>query len=287
MNEESHRRHNISGRIGGCEMRTTSLFFFFSIFIALNSTAQSITELPIGKTVDFESSFLNETRKLNIYLPSDFDSTKKYSVIYLLDGSIDEDFIHAVGLVQFFTMTFQMPPVIVVGIANVDRKRDFTFATQDTSLQREFPTAGHSEKFISFIEYELQPYIVNEYPVGPEKIIIGQSLGGLLACEILLTRPHLFTTYFITSPSLWWDNESLLKNCDKYLSIEFSHTPDVYLSVGRDEHKVMIRDAKALYQKIKNKSSFDEVHFNLMPHEDHATILHNSLYQGFLTYMKK
>jgi predicted alpha/beta superfamily hydrolase len=98
-------------------MRTVSLFIFFSIFIALNSTAQSITELRIGRTVDFESSFLNETRKLNVYLPSDFDSTKKYSVIYLLEGSIDEDFIHVAGLVQFFTMTFQMPLSIVVGIS--------------------------------------------------------------------------------------------------------------------------------------------------------------------------
>ena len=139
--------------------------------------AQSITEITIGKTVAFNSSFLNETRKLNIYLPSDFDSTKKYSVIYLLDGSIDEDFIHVVGLLQFFNMTFQMTPSIVVGIANVDRKRDFTFATKDTSLQREFPTAGQSDKFISFIEYELQPYIANEFPIGPEKMLIGQSLG--------------------------------------------------------------------------------------------------------------
>jgi len=268
-------------------MRNILIIAMYSLLMALNLTAQSTTELPIGKIVDFESSFLNETRKLNIYLPSDFDSTKKYSIIYLLDGSIDEDFIHVAGLIQFFNMTFQMPPSILVGIANVDRKRDFTFATKDTSLQREFPTAGHSDKFISFIEYELQPYIANEFPVGPEKMLIGQSLGGLLACEILLKRPHLFTTYFITSPSLWWDNASLLKNCDDYLNVETMYNPNVFLSVGKDEHKVMIRDAKALYKKIKNNSSFDEVHFNLMPNEDHASILHNSLYLGFLTYLKK
>jgi predicted alpha/beta superfamily hydrolase len=257
-----------------------------SVF-CLCTNAQSKTELSIGNTIEFESSILNETRKLNIYIPSDLDSTKKYSIIYLLDGSIDEDFIHVVGLVQFFNMTFQMPPSIVVGIANVDRKRDFTFPTKDTSLNREFPTAGHSDKFISFIEYELQPYIADKFPVGPEKILIGQSLGGLLACEILLTRPHLFNTYLITSPSLWWDNQSLLKNCDQYLNIEFSHTPDVYISVGQEEHKVMIRDAKALYQKIKKQNSFDEVHFKLMPKENHATILHNSLYYQFSKILSK
>jgi predicted alpha/beta superfamily hydrolase len=195
--------------------------------------------------------------------------------------------MHVVGLIQFFDMTFEIPQIIVVGIGNVDRKRDFTFATHDSLLQREFSSAGHSDQFIQFIEKELQPFIGKQFKVNEQKMLIGQSLGGLLATEILLKRPQLFTTYFITSPSLWFDNESLLKNCDKYLSIEFSHTPDVYLSVGADEHKVMIRDAKALYKKIKNHTSFDEVHFNLMPHEDHASILHNSLYQGFLTYLKK
>jgi predicted alpha/beta superfamily hydrolase len=268
-------------------MRTVSLFIFFSIFIALNSTAQSITELTIGKTIEFESSFLNETRKLNIYLPSDFDSTKKYSVIYLLDGSIDEDFIHVAGLIQFFDMTFEIPQIIVVGIANVDRKRDFTFVTQDTSLQREFPSAGHSDKFIQFIEKELQPFIGNQFKVNEQKMLIGQSLGGLLATEILLKRPQLFTKYFITSPSLWWDNHSLLLQTEKYLLNESSNTPDVYIAVGKDEDKIMIRDAKTFYKKIKKHSSLGKVVFNLMPNENHATILHNSLYQGFLTYLKK
>ena len=39
--------------------------------------------------------------------------------------------------------------------------------------------------------------------------------------------------------------------------------------------------------KIKNHSSLGSVVFNLMPNENHATILHNSLYQGFLTFLKK
>jgi uncharacterized protein len=72
------------------------------------------------------------------------------------------------------------------------------------------PNAGGSEKFIRFIAEELQPYIKSTYKVS-RSLLIGQSLGGLLASEIVLKKPELFDDYIIISPSLWWDDESLLK----------------------------------------------------------------------------
>ncbi len=268
-------------------MRTSSLFFFFSTLIALNSSAQNFKEIIIGKTLQFHSEILNENRELNIYVTEYFDSTKSSAVLYLLDGSLNEDFMHVAGLIQFFDMTFQIPQTIVVGIANVDRKRDLTFTTSDEELKKEFPTSGHSDKFIQFIEKELQPLIGNQFKVNEQKMIAGQSLGGLLTTEILLKRPELFTKYFITSPSLWWDNHSLLLQTEKYLLKESAFTPDVYIAVGKDEDKIMIRDARTFYKKIKNHSSLGNVVFNLMPNENHATILHNSLYQGFLKFLVK
>ena len=249
--------------------------------------AQTNTKITIGKTLQLHSDILNENRDLNIYVTEYFDSTKSSAVLYLLDGSLNEDFMHVAGLIQFFDMTFEIPQTIVVGIANVDRKRDFTFSTTDEELKKEFPTAGHSDLFIQFIEKELQPFIGNQFNVNEQKMLIGQSLGGLLATEILLKRPQLFTKYFITSPSLWWDNHSLLLQTETYHLKESAYTPDVYIAVGKEEDKIMIRDAKTFYKKIKNHSSIGNVVFNLMPNENHATILHNSLYQGFLTYLKK
>ena len=196
--------------------------------------AQTHSKITIGKTLQLHSDILNENRDLNIYVTEYFDSTKSSAVLYLLDGSLNEDFMHVAGLIQFFDMTFEIQQIIVVGIANVDRKRDFTFATQDTSLQREFPSSGHSDKFIQFIEKELQPFIGNQFKVNEQKMLIGQSLGGLLATEILLKRPQLFTKYFITSPSLWWDNHSLLLQTEKFLLKESAYTPDVYIAVVKE-----------------------------------------------------
>ena len=112
------------------------------------------TDFSIGKTISIHSSVLKEERVLNVYLPQDYsaDGSKTYPVIYLLDGSKDEDFIHIAGIVQFgsFSWINMLPETIVVGIANVDRKRDFTYPSQNTLDQEEFPTSGKSARFIQF-----------------------------------------------------------------------------------------------------------------------------------------
>ncbi|WP_336734975.1 alpha/beta hydrolase-fold protein, partial [Chryseobacterium sp. VD8] len=120
------------------------LLIFCSILLAFQSLVFAQTEnvkpLTIGEIRTIKSKILNEERTLNIYLPQKFDKTKSYPIIYLLDGSMNEDFIHVTGLVQFFNQMYSMPETIVVGIANIDRKKDFTFHTDLKDLQKDYPT---------------------------------------------------------------------------------------------------------------------------------------------------
>ena len=234
----------------------------------------------LGRIIELRSKTLSEKRVLNIYLPEGYNENApiSYPVIYLLDGSADEDFIHIVGLVQFlnFPWVNVVPKSIVVGIANVDRKRDFTFPTTVLKDKKDFPTTGGSEKFIAFIENELQPFIEKNYKTNSSKTLIGQSLGGLLATEILFKKPALFNKYIIVSPSLWWDNESLLSVTPKV-----TKPVSVYVAVGNEE-KIMVNDVNQLVSILKTdlpKSSV--IHFQYFPHEDHATILHRAVYDAF------
>ena len=78
----------------------------------------------LGVVDNLYSNVLGEKRILNVYLPEGYSQsdTVRYPVIYLLDGSADEDFIHIAGLVQFnsFEWVRRVPKSIVVGIATVD-----------------------------------------------------------------------------------------------------------------------------------------------------------------------
>lgn len=244
--------------------------------------AESAHPLNIGEIRTLHSGILKEDRTLNIYLPASYEAGKSYPVIYLLDGSIDEDFIHITGLVQFFNLMFGMPDCIVVGIANVDRKRDFTFQTDLKELREKYPTTGHSEAFIRFVAEELQPYIEKTYKTDGTRYLIGQSLGGLLASEILLKRPELFTHYLIVSPSLWWDDESLLKQAPALLQKHGDQPLYVYISVGKKEDKIMRREATALRDALRKSGRPNlSLDFWEMPDDNHATILHGAIYEAF------
>lgn len=261
-------------------------FIFCSILFAANFTisAQTVTTKPltIGEVRTIKSQVLNEERTLNIYLPQGFDKAKAYPIIYLLDGSMNEDFIHVSGLVQFFNQMYSMPETIVVGVANVDRKRDFTFHTDIKDLQKDYPTTGHSDKFITFLEKELKPYVESQFK-ATEKYLFGQSLGGLLATEILLKKPEMFNNYFIISPSLWWDDQSLLKQAGQLLSKSPDTKKFVYVSVGKGEHPVMVKDAESLYDVLKKAGKKNwTIEYKMMETDNHATILHRSLYEGLV-----
>lgn len=264
-----------------------TLFCFATFGQFLNAQILNQSEFTIGETIEFQSEVLNEKRDVNIYLPMGYekDSLQKYPVIYLLDGSKDEDFIHISGIVQFcsFSWIKIIEESIVVGIGNVDRKRDFTYPSSMEIDQKEFPSSGESGKFIRFIEEELQVLVSKKYRTTADKTLIGQSLGGLLATEILFNRPQLFDNYIIISPSLWWDDEKILKQkLDESLKGR-----SIYIGVGQ-EGQTMERLAQSLFYKLSlGKKNEVKLFFKYFDKQNHGDTLHLAVYDAFEKLFKK
>ncbi|MFP9098850.1 alpha/beta hydrolase [Flavobacterium sp. RHBU_24] len=277
-------------------MKNITHIFFLLFVLQLPCRAQKpgslTTPITIGHQAVLQSKILGEARLLNIYLPEGYNAkdSLRYPVIYLLDGSMDEDFIHICGIVQYagFEWVNYLPKSIVVGIATVNRRRDYTFTTTVAEQKKAYPEAGHSDRFIAFIVQELQPYIATSYKTSGSKTIVGQSLGGLLETEILFRKPELFNRYIIISPSLWWDNGSLLGMQPAILSAGFNQPVEVYIGVGKEGltpttiPRVMEVDANVLADKIKSgKSTSVKIIFDYLPGEDHATIMHQAVLNAF------
>ncbi|MFT3884380.1 MAG: alpha/beta hydrolase-fold protein [Flavobacteriales bacterium] len=237
----------------------------------------------LGVVEAIRSAVLNEERTLNIALPQGYhpDSAARYPVIYLLDGGADEDFIHVTGALQFaaFAWVAWQPPSIVVGIASTDRKRDLTFPTTIAADKEQFPTTGGSGAFMRFIGEEVIPFVEANYRTGGERMLIGQSLGGLFAAEVLIKRPELFTRYLIVSPSLWWDDGSLLKVPAAFLSDPAKAPTEVYIAVGKEGRR-MGGDAERLHALVK-KSPKIRSGASHLPKHDHANSLHQAVIDGF------
>ena len=258
-----------------------TLLFVSTLLLSFAHFAQDVKELHIGDRVTLHSEILDEDRVINIYLPYGYsvDSAQTYPVIYLLDGSIHEDFLHISGLVQFGSYSWinMVPESIVVGIENVNRTRDFTGATRDSLHKAEYPEMGGSETFIRFLKDEVQPYVEAHYKTHNERTLIGQSLGGLLATEILLKVPDMFDNYIIISPSLWFDYESYLD----IIPVATQQSKKVYVGVGQ-EGKIMKSVAKKLHKKLKqNLKESDQLAWGFFKENDHGDVLHLAVYDAF------
>ncbi len=244
------------------------------------ANAQQIRPITIGKAHQFRSRSLDEVRELNIVLPEGHHPDSTYHVFYLLDGSVNEDLLHVAGLMQFLTMIGKMPPSILVGVANVDRKRDFTSPTLNEQDRKDLPTSGGSQKFIPFLANEVPQQVASIYKVHPGGTVIGQSLGGLLLTELLLEQRSAFNNFIIVSPSLWWNDGSIMQRLQNEAVALRSFPDRLIIMVGSEGHE-MERDARSFATTLKTVStgSVELVH---MPEEDHLTILHNALYKAIL-----
>lgn len=136
---------------------------------------------------------------------------------------------------------------------------------------------GGSGAFLDFLENELQPFIRTHCKANSTQSIVGQSLAGLFIAEILIKKTGLFQNYIIVSPSMWWDNESLLK---LPLTAAASKAK-IYIAVGK-EGEMMEGGAQRLKKHVEGKLGPNvQIHFEYFPNENHATIYHQAVYNAF------
>ena len=171
--------------------------------VAMQDGGQSV---EIARSYRIFSRVLSENRVIDVTLPDGYgtDSTRRYPVLIVLDGDFQQPI--AATTARFYAETSQIPELIVVGVRNTNRGRDFTPALRpDFPAPPELPIAGGADNFLDFVGDELLPYIDRHYRTAPLRVLVGHSLGGLFAIYALGHRPALFTGYIVMEPSVWWN----------------------------------------------------------------------------------
>lgn len=180
------------------------------LFTSFCLHAQEDSPFTTGFKDTVFSKVLGEKREVWIHIPKSNggDAIKdrgNYPVIYLLDGS--ENFNTVVSITEHMEESSLCPPMIVVGIVHKERLSELT-----TGTDKELPSVvGNGEKFMTFIEKELIPYVNVTYPVSTYKTFIGHSLGGLTVMHTFLHNPNLFNAYVSLDGSLWWNKNKVVK----------------------------------------------------------------------------
>lgn len=173
-------------------------FFFLSLQITAlcqeDSGEPKQIRFEVGSVVSFDSELLEESRDLYVILPRGYESSGlDYPVLYFLDGS---PFTSAWIYPSLFNRG--MPPLIAVGIGNVDRSRDMYFH----EVGEPWPTAGHADQFLKVIKDEIVPFIDANYRTTSYRAIIGGSAAGMFSTWAFFTAPELFDGCVAMAPVL-------------------------------------------------------------------------------------
>lgn len=211
-----------------------------------------------------------------------------YPVLYVLDGNAMFAGFAEARRIQGFGSS-GIDKMIVVGVGHpgeqiYDPRRmfDFTAPIATPALKQAFAQyqSGGRDRFAKFLLDELRPAIEKRYSLNTTRqSLYGHSLGGLFALHMLYSRPGAFRTIIATSPSIWWDNQSILAE-EAAFRARIEKTPgigkasSVLLMAGEHEDEGNIAaDTKALAERMAALSGHGlRSDFILLDDETHISV---------------
>lgn len=236
----------------------------------MNSSMEK-TDVTISGAEQWKIYSKKGNREYRIYIsqPKQPAPGRGYPVIYVLDGNaFFQTFQEAIKIQSVRAEKTGVTPSIIVGIgypiegtfAASERCYDFTPSSPSVDAPpkpdgKPWPKSGGASDFLAFIEEELKPQIEQNFEIDREKqTIFGHSLGGLFALHVLFTHINAFQNYFVSSPSIWWNNQSVLENEAEFIDElgRASSEVGVFLTVGALEREHMVRDANELSERLLN-----------------------------------
>jgi len=248
--------------------------------------------IVIGTIDSLYSNILNEHREIWIHTPEDFNESEHYPVIYVLDAN--SNFYAVVGMLKRL-LPWKLPKSIVVGIRNTDRTRDFTPTHVPFHRSRKSETSGGASNFMEFVNKELKPYINKTYPTENLNTVIGHSLAGLFVLYAYLNNEAVFDHYIAIDPSLWWDNENLVKASQDHINNNNYNEKSLYVAVANSLGKSMdtlqvrkdrsviteqIRANLKFHDILKSNSNILDFEWQYFKDEDHGSIVVPAQYKG-------
>ncbi len=263
-------------------------------------SAPGAYKVPNTQVREIQSKANNAVYRLFIATPADYETSgKKYPVVYMLDA--DYSFALTRNVVQHFVERGKLPEMILVAIAYPgaaddmevyysNRKRDYTpgaLTVGYSSGTKEHNGQGGADIFRSFIADEVIPFVAANYPVSNDRTFIGHSYGGLFGTYVLLTQPEMFGRYVIVSPSLWFDNASILK-AEKQLTSLKSMRARAFFGIGALETQnatgaPMVQQLTHFTKSLKSQRNAGlDVTLTVFPGETHESIFPSAVTRGLL-----
>ena len=251
------------------------------------------------QVIDYTTPDAARQLKLFVSLPRNYESrtAERFPVIYLLDA--DYSFAVTRNVLRHFTDRGQARESIIVAIAypgaedDIDiyhrtRTRDYTPSyTLENGYGPEIQKlSGGGPAFLKVLADDILPEIGRRFRTDSmERMLVGNSFGGVFATYALLTRPELFHKYLIVSPSLWYDNKMIFGVAQNFIATHRSLPVHVFYAVGSEENQpppegsMMVDDLKA-FAALMNAANLSDYNATVTVFEGET---HNSVFPAALS----
>ncbi len=266
-------------------MKNNIIIVLVFLFWINQAKSQNVGKIVIGTKHIIHSSILKENREYWISLPESYHkkelSYKKYPLLFILDGNVH--FRAISGIVNYMSFDLhsntKIPEMIVIGIKNVNRRRDYT---PDKVVTRRKNDSGGVENFLRFLKEELIPKLDKKYRTTNYRILFGHSLGGLLSVYAYMKEDSPFNAFIAADPSFGtWDCSTMDKKLDAVTSQSFKRF--LYIATANwGKRNVKNRDRHVRLFDALNSKCEDEFYAKLefFENENHATIPLIAFYNG-------
>lgn len=207
--------------------------------------------------------FDEANRRITVYLPPGYDESadRRYPVLYMHDGQnlFDAERAYIPGnhwrLQEAADAAIGergAAPMIIVGMDHAGPARiDEYTPTPDPK----HPGSGRAGEWANTLLERIKPAIDRRYRTVPaESGVGGSSLGGLISLHLALQHPEVFRAAAVMSPSVWWNDRTILGEVDAFEGPR----PRMWLDVGGREGVDTLRDARALRDRLLAKGWNDE-----------------------------
>jgi predicted alpha/beta superfamily hydrolase len=212
---------------------------------------------------EFSSKILNNSRKLIVWLPPDYekDSSTRYPVLYMHDGqNLFDDATSFAGewradeTATRLIAEGRIRPLIIVGIENAGptRAEEYTPTTDTRVLRGQTITeGGNGAQYARFVVAEVKPFIDSKYRTLPDRAntaVCGSSLGGIITLYLGWKHTDVFGMCGVVSPSLWWDQRSML--VEFQTDNRWMRRTKIWLDMGTAEGSVIFPEGHIINARL-------------------------------------
>ncbi|PHQ28929.1 alpha/beta hydrolase [Leeuwenhoekiella nanhaiensis] len=273
-------------------MRTSLIIFFLLSVVFHNLSAQETRNIYLGTSYTFYSKTLNEDRIYTVSLPESYNddsaADKTYPLLIVLDGNTH--FRPLSGMVQYLssasTRNLCIPEMIVVGIENINRRRDFT---PDKVITTRPNDTGGGAAFLSFLENELIPELDQKFRTNANRVLFGHSLGGLLAAHAYMQEESRFNGFIAVDPSFGtWDAETMDAKIEQVTPNSFNRF--IYIATANwGKRNVRNRDRHVRWFESLNQKCEDPLPAKLeyFENETHSSVSIIAFYNGITSLFEE